>query len=89
MTVHIDFEAIDAHGGLGLACHAGELVAVVADVGHLMGHDEVMLRIDGGLDIVANHPPGAPAGRHRSRIRIGQRYLLIGRVAHRNTTKTA
>jgi hypothetical protein len=34
------------------------------------------------------HPIRVRCG-HRTGIRIGQRYLLIGRVAHRNTTKTA
>ena len=31
-----------------------ELVAVVADVGDLVGHDQVMLRVDGGLHVVAD-----------------------------------
>ena len=36
--------------------HLGQLRAVVALVGHLVGHDQVVLGIDGGLHVVADHP---------------------------------
>ncbi len=44
-----NIERLDAHGRLGLASHVRELIAVVADIGDLMGHDQVMLRVNGGL----------------------------------------
>src|SRR3979490_2815202 len=47
------------------------------------GHDQVMLGVDGGLHIVADHASSAPAGGHGPRIWIGQRDLLVGRVLNR------
>ena len=44
-----DIERLDAHDGLGLTRHVRELIAVVADIGDVVGHDQVVLRIDGGL----------------------------------------
>jgi hypothetical protein len=37
------------------------LSPIVADVGDLMGHDQVMLGIDSGLDVVTDHAAPAPA----------------------------
>ena len=48
-----------------------------------MSHDQVMLGIDGGLDVVADHAAPAPARRHRAGVWIGQRDLLVRRSAHR------
>ena len=41
-----------------------------------------MLRVDGGLHVVADDPGALAAGRHRTRIGIGQRDLLVGRRQH-------
>src|SRR5216683_1439615 len=43
----------------------------------------MMLGVDGGLHIVADHASSAPAGGHGPRIWIGQRDLLVGRVLNR------
>ena len=42
-----------------------------------MRDDQMMLGIDGNLDIVADDTGAAAAGRHRASVRIGQRYLLV------------
>src|SRR5258708_39388969 len=42
----------------------------------------MMLRIYGDLHVVADDAGAASARRHRTRIRIGQRNLLIGRGEH-------
>jgi hypothetical protein len=42
-----DIERPDVHGGLGLTRHVRELIAVVADIGDVVGHDQVVLRIGG------------------------------------------
>src|SRR6188472_4613500 len=42
-----------------------------------MRDDQMMCGVDGDLDVVANDPRAAAAGRHRAGIRIGQRYLLV------------
>ena len=47
-----------------------------------MGHDEVMLGVDGGLDVVADDTTAATAGRHGPSIRVGQRDLLVRRGVH-------
>ena len=60
-----------------------ELAAVVPLVDHLVGHDQMVLGIDGDLHIVADHAGSTPAGGHGPRIGIGQRDLLIGRVLNR------
>jgi hypothetical protein len=69
--VPADIERLDAHGGLGLTRHVRELIAVVADIGDVVGHDQVVLRIGGGLHIVADNGGSRAAGSHGSRVRIG------------------
>ena len=54
-----------------------QLTAVMADVGDLVGHDQVVLGIDRGLHVVAHDARAPAAGRHRSRIRIGQGDLSV------------
>jgi hypothetical protein len=59
------------------------LRAIRAGVRHLVRDDQMMLRIHSDLHIVANDARAAPARRHRTCIRIGQRDLLIRRGEHR------
>src|ERR1700731_1275502 len=47
-----DIERLDAHGGLGLTRHVRELIAVVADIGDVLGQAQGGRRIEGGLHIV-------------------------------------
>src|SRR3979490_3507166 len=47
-----------------------------------MGNNEMMLGVDGTLNIVANHPAGAATCGHRASIGIGQRYLLVLGLHH-------
>jgi hypothetical protein len=56
---------------LRLLRHHRELAAIVADIGDLMRNDQVMLRIDHGLHIVADQPRVLAARRHGSRVGIG------------------
>ena len=51
-------------------------------VDDLVGHDQVMLGVDGGLDIVADDTTAATAGRHGPSIRVGQRDLLVFALHH-------
>lgn len=44
--------------------------------------DKVMLRVDGGLYVVANHTGATHVGRHGARIRIGERDLQVRRFKH-------
>jgi hypothetical protein len=46
-------------------------MAIVTLIGHLVGHDQMMLRIDGDLYIVAHSRGPFAAGRHRSGVGIG------------------
>ena len=54
-----------------------KLAPVGPDVGHVMDDDDVVFGIDGRLHVVADNSGVLAAGRHRSRIRIGQRDLLV------------
>ena len=54
----------------------------MADIGDVVGHDQVVLRIDGGLHIVADNGGSLAASSHGSRVRIGQRDLLVRRGVH-------
>jgi hypothetical protein len=54
----------------------------VTGVGDLVGHDQVMLGVDGGLDVVADDTTAATAGRHGPSIRVRQRDLLVRRGVH-------
>ncbi len=58
-------------GLLGCDCHRAELVAVEALVRDLVRDDDVALRIDGSLHIVANHAAVPGAGGHGTGVRIG------------------
>jgi hypothetical protein len=52
---------------------------IVADIGHLMRDDQMVLGIDGDLHIVADNASALAAGRHRAGVGIGQRDLFVGR----------
>jgi len=56
-----DIRFIDLERGFRLLGHGRESSAVVADIGDLVGHDQMMRGIDGGL-YVAAHRAAAPAG---------------------------
>src|SRR6266516_4454914 len=47
-----------------------------------MGNNEMMLGVDGTLNIVPNHPATSATCGHRASIRIGQRYLLVLGLHH-------
>src|SRR5580704_16846231 len=68
----------------------GELRSVGSVVGYLMHNDQMMVGLDGNLDVVADDAGTAAAGRHRTGIGIGQRYLLVrgGKHLHLETLET-
>src|SRR6202051_102315 len=47
-----------------------------------MGNDEMMLGIDGSLNIVPDHSAASATCGHRTRIGIGQGYLLVLALHH-------
>jgi hypothetical protein len=47
-----------------------------------MGDDQMVLGVYGRLYVVADHAGATAARRHRARIRIRQRDLLVGCLAH-------
>ena len=51
----------------------------MADIGHLVRHDQVVLDVDGGLHVVADKAGAFAAGCHCASIWIGQRDLPIRR----------
>ena len=63
----------------GLPAHGGQLRPIAADIGHVMGDDQMVLGIDGDLRIVADNASALTAGRHRTGIEIGQGDLFVGR----------
>lgn len=50
----------------------------MSPVGHRVGHQDMVLGIDGRLDVVTDHAAMVASGRHDPSIRIGERDLLIG-----------
>jgi hypothetical protein len=46
-------------------------------MGHLARYDQMMLGLDGNLDVVADDARASAAGRHRAGIRVGQRDLVV------------
>src|SRR6202790_4183837 len=59
-------DLLAARGLLCLERHGRKLVAVVPLVDHLVGHDQMVLGVDGDLYIVADGRGAFAAGRHRS-----------------------
>jgi hypothetical protein len=47
-----------------------------------MGNNEMMLGVDGTLNIVPDHPAASPTCGHRAGIGISQRYLLVFSLHH-------
>ena len=87
--VAIEIAAIGQHGEFltrhhvpGLLPHRQQLGAVVADIGHLVRHDEMVLGLHRHLDVVADNAGALAAGGHGAGIRIGERDLLVGRGLH-------
>jgi hypothetical protein len=66
----------------GLLGHMCKLRAIGPDVGHLMRDDQMVLGVDGDLDIVTDDAGTSAAGRHRAGIGIGQRDLLVRHDEH-------
>ncbi|MNN86466.1 hypothetical protein D3C81_2038900 [compost metagenome] len=52
-------ELLDAHGLSRLLGHGAQLVSIDSVVRDLVGHDQVVLRVDRRLHVVADHS-GAP-----------------------------
>src|SRR5580692_7934648 len=63
-------ELLYAQRRLGLVGHMGELRSVGSVVGYLMHDDQMMVGLDGNLDVVADDAGTAAAGRHRTGIGI-------------------
>ena len=59
--------------------HRGQLRPVAANIGDLVGHDQMVLGVDGHLDIVADDAGALAAGRHRPGVGIDQRDLFVRR----------
>jgi hypothetical protein len=57
-------------------------IAIRPDVGHLVGNDEMMVRINCNLHVVANDPRVLATCRHRARVGIGERDLLVLALHH-------
>ncbi|MCY1445230.1 hypothetical protein D9M71_617390 [compost metagenome] len=68
-------ERFHTHGFPRLRGHRTQLVTVDTVVGDFVRHDQVMLRIDRSLDVVANQ--AGAASHHRAGIWIGQGDLLV------------
>ena len=84
--VAVVIAAVGQHGDLlasgriqRLLPHRGQLRPVGADVGDLVRDDQMVLGIDGHLDIVADDAGALAAGRHRPGVGIGQGDLVVGR----------
>src|SRR6266571_5248603 len=71
-TVCHDVQILDPGCSPSLLRHRGQRGAVVANVGNLMCDDQVMLVVNGGLHVVADHTCASPTGSHGACVRIGQ-----------------
>jgi hypothetical protein len=70
-----------------LVGHMGELRSVGSVVGYLMHDDQMMVGLDGNLDVIADDAGTAAAGGHRAGIGIGQRDLLVRGGEHLHLEK--
>ena len=64
--------SVDSRGFAGVLRHRRQLGPVVADVGHLVRDDQVVLVVDRGLHVVANDAGATAAGGHGSSVRVSQ-----------------
>jgi hypothetical protein len=71
-------QIFDAGSGSRLPGHVRQLVTIIAKIGDLVRHDQMRRGINGGLNVVANHPCSPTAGGHGACVRISQRDLSIG-----------
>jgi len=53
-TISDNLDVFGLHGGARTLCHGRQLAAIVTDVGDLMVDDQVVLRIDCRLYVVAD-----------------------------------
>src|SRR6516162_5447015 len=77
-----DIEALCLEYVFRLLGHAGELRPVVADIGHLVRDDLMMLGVDGHLHVVTHNARASAACGHRPGIGVSKRYLLVRRGQH-------
>jgi hypothetical protein len=75
-------ELLRSENGLRLLRHGGELRAIRADIGDLVRDDQMVLGLDRDLHVVADDAGASAARRHRARVGIGERDLLIGALEH-------
>ncbi|MBS1170729.1 MAG: hypothetical protein H6R01_1647 [Burkholderiaceae bacterium] len=78
-AVSNSLKVIYRHGCLGLFCNPCQLSAITAIIGDLMGHNQMVCRINGSLNVVT-HQTTTCAGSHGASIRIGQRDLFNRRL---------
>src|SRR5690606_12310468 len=57
--------------------HLKQMRAVMAAVAHRIGDDDMVLGIDGGLDVVTDYTAMIASGCHGAGVRVGERDLLI------------
>src|SRR3546814_214568 len=75
-TIGNDGDLVAADGGTRLLRPTRQLRPIAACRDHFVCDDQVMIGIDGYLNIVPDN--AAASAVHRSRIGIGQRYLCVG-----------
>src|SRR5882762_5293050 len=85
----IEVTAVGKYGEVGIAnrlpCllgHGTELLPVVSAVGHIVGHDQMMLRIHGNLGVIADDAGATAAGGHGTGVGVCERDLMIRRSLH-------
>src|SRR5208282_6484766 len=61
-----DIELVHVERRFRLLGHMGELRPIGSLIGYLMRHDQMMLCLDGNLDVVAHNTRAASAGCHRA-----------------------
>src|SRR5579863_5043316 len=81
-TIGDRIELVHFEHFFGLLRHPSKLSPVVAYVYDLVRNNQMVFSVHRDLDIVADDTRSASAGGHRTGIWIGERYLLIWRVAH-------